>query len=221
MKALFYFIIPCALFLFPSFSHCQQIVFDPTTLSTLVIQHQQQQSKLKDIAKEEGKIAATQTYITAKLEQIKSIEKKMHERLTKVSAVIRNAKDIVYAADISKDIIKYQDEMIELAKGQPALVIVAAKTEKALIERTADLFLYLATATKDGKVNMLDNAQRTAIIRHVVSELRVMRGLAYSVTRRMRVAARVGVLDYINPFDVSMLNQDAAIVKDLLERKNK
>ena len=220
MKALFYFIIPCALLLFPSFSVCQQIVFDPTTLSTLVIQHQQQQSKLKDIAKEESKIAATQTYITAKLEQIKSIEKKMHERLTKVSAAIRNAKDIVYAADISKDIIKYQDEMIELAKGQPALVIVAAKTEKALIERTADLFLYLVTVTKDGKV-MLDSAQRTAIIRHVVSELRVMRGLAYSVTRRMRVAARVGVLDYINPFDASMLNQDAAIVKDLLERKNK
>ncbi|MBT28822.1 MAG: plasmid transfer protein [Thalassobius sp.] len=193
------------------------IVWDPFVMSQLVTQHKAQQAELKKIKKNEGQIFAAQTYISGKMAEIKEIEEKMHTRLKNVTAVVKDAKDIVYATKISKDIGKYQEEMINYARDNPALLAVAYNAEKALVDRTADLFTYVYTnALIGGEINLLDNKQRQEIIEHVVNELRIMRGLAYGVSRKMRMASRTGVLEYLNPFHLKYPDQDLAIVNDIL-----
>ena len=173
----------------------QMVVFDPAVVSTLVINHTAQQLVLSDIKDNEGKIAGYQMAISLQMEKIRQIKDKMYESLTSVQAVVRNAKDIVYASQVAKDIGEYQGEMMDLAGEEPALLVVAAKTELALINRTADLFLYIySIAVVGGDINLMNNAERLKVIRHVIDELRVMRGLAYSVVRRMRVARRAGII---------------------------
>ena len=198
-------------------AHAQQVVWDPAVTSTLVLNHQAQQEKLSDIKNNESRIMVAQVFISQKMEQIRAIEQKMHERLKTVSSVVKDGKNIIYASTIAKDIGKYQGQMIEYARGNNALLIVAYQTEKALIERTADLFTYISGALLGGDFNLLDNKQRHDIILHVVNELRAMRGLAYGVARRMRVARRAGIWKTLNPFDVNYPNRDAAIVEDILK----
>lgn len=200
----------------------QMVVFDPAVVSTLVINHTAQQLVLSDIKDNEGKIAGYQMAISLQMEKIRQIKDKMYESLTSVQAVVRNAKDIVYASQVAKDIGEYQGEMMDLAGEEPALLVVAAKTELALINRTADLFLYIySIAVVGGDINLMNNAERLKVIRHVIDELRVMRGLAYSVVRRMRVARRAGIIRTLNPFGMIYPNNGAAIAKSLIEEFKK
>jgi len=95
---------------------------------------------------------------------------------------------------------------------------VAVKAEAELITRTAELFTYIyTTAIVGGDFNLMDNKQRLDIIRHVVRELRIMRGIAYGIYRRMSVAKRAGILKTINPFRLNYPNSGAAIVNSLLK----
>ena len=213
MKTKFIFI----LLLITSNAGAQQLVFDPAVVSTLVVNHTAQQTALKDIKTSETEIATAQKVIAVQMSYIKELEQKMYISLKNVSIVITGAKDIIYASQIAADIGKYQQQMMEIATGDPILLAVAVKTEAALIKRTADLFTYIyAVAIIGGDFNLMNNKGRLDIIKNVVRELRVMRGLAYGVVRKMRVAKYAGVMKMLNPFGMHYPNNGAAIVQSLL-----
>ena len=205
------------LFMSVELTYSQMIVFDPSVVSTLVINHTAQQNVLKKIKTKESETAAAQKIITTQLETIKQIEQKIYKGLSTVEAIIRQSKDVVYASRIATDIGRYQGQMFDYAKEDPKLLLVAVKAETELINRTADLMTYIATAFIDGDINLMDNKQRLELIMHVVDELRVMRGIAYGIARQIRLAKRVGVMAAINPYAVKMIDNRAAIVKGILD----
>jgi hypothetical protein len=203
--------------LIPGNVRAQQLVFDPAVVSTLVVNHTAQQSALKDIKNSESEIAAAQKVIAVQMSYIRELEQKMYNSLRNVSMVITGAKDIVYASQIAKDIGAYQKQMVEIATGDPILMVVALKTEAALIQRTADLFTYIYTvAFVGGDINLMNNKARLDIIKHVVRELRIMRGMAYGIVRKMRVAKYAGVMKTLNPFGLNYPNNSRAIAQSLL-----
>ena len=196
----------------------QQIVFDPAVVSTLVINHTAQQTALSEIKNNEAEIAASQKVIALQMSHIRELEQKMYNSLRQVSVLIAGARDIVYASRIATDIGNYQKEMVEIARDNPVLLAVAVKTEAALISRTADLLTYIYQfAIVGGDINLMNNKDRLMIIQHVVRELRIMRGMAYGIVRKMRVARYAGVLRTMNPYGIYYPNSGAAIVKSLLD----
>jgi hypothetical protein len=195
----------------------QQVVFDPAVLSTLVINHEAQQNVLVDIKEKETAIATAQTTIATQMAVIRELKQKVYNSMRNVSAIVRDSKSIIYAIDIARDIGEYQGKMISMASGDPTLTIVAVQAEAELISRTAALFTFIyTTAIVGGDFNLMDNKQRLDIIRHVVNELRIMRGIAYGIYRRMTIAKRAGILRTINPFQLNYPNSGAAIVSSLL-----
>jgi hypothetical protein len=195
----------------------QQVVFDPAVLSTLVINHEAQQNVLVDIKEKETAIATAQTTIATQMAVIRELKQKVYNSMRNVSAIVRDSRSIIYAIDIAKDIGEYQGKMISMASGDPTLTIVAVQAEAELISRTASLFTFIyTTAIIGGDFNLMDNKQRLDIIRHVVNELRIMRGIAYGIYRRMTIAKRAGILRTINPFQLNYPNSGAAIVSSLL-----
>jgi hypothetical protein len=203
--------------LIPGITSAQQVVFDPAVVSTLVVNHTAQQSALKDIKNSESEIAAAQKVIAVQMSYIRELEQKMYNSLRNVSMVITGAKDIIYASQIAKDIGAYQKQMVDIAAGDPILMVVALKTEAALIQRTADLLTYIYTvAVVGGDINLMNNKARLDIIKHVVRELRIMRGMAYGIVRKMRVAKYAGVMKTLNPFGLNYPNNSRAIAQSLL-----
>lgn len=195
----------------------QQVVFDPAVLSTLVINHEAQQNVLVDIKEKETAIATAQTTIATQMAIIRELKQKVYNSMRNVSAIVRDSKSIIYAIDIARDIGEYQGKMVTMASGDPTLTIVAVQAEAELISRTAALFTFIyTTAIVGGDFNLMDNKQRLDIIRHVVDELRIMRGIAYGIYRRMTIAKRAGILRTINPFQLNYPNSGAAIVSSLL-----
>ncbi|RDV11887.1 plasmid transfer protein [Pontibacter diazotrophicus] len=199
-------------------SQAQQLVFDPAVVSTLVVNHTAQQEALKDIKDSEGKIFAAQQAITVKMAQIKELEEKMYNSLKSVQSIVGQSKNIVYASSIAQDIGKYQAQMMDIAQGDPELLLIAAKTELALVNRSADLFAYIYQVAVIGTdVNLMSNADRLNLIRHVVDELRVMRGLSYSITQKMRVAKHAGLIRTMNPLGLKYPDNSQAIIQSLME----
>lgn len=203
-----------------SFSHsqAQQLVFDPAVVSTLVVNHTAQQAALNDIKEKETEILAAEHAITFKMMQIRELQEKMYNSLKSVQSIIGQSKNIVYASQIAQDVGKYQGQMMEIAQGDPELVLIAAKTELELVNRTADLFTYIYQVAVVGTdVNLMTNADRLSLIRHVVDELRIMRGLSYSIVRKMRVAKHAGLVRSINPLGLKYPDNSQAIINSLMD----
>lgn len=198
----------------------QQIVFDPAVVSTLVSNHTAQQGVLKDIREQETRIASMQTAISIKMAEIQSLETKMHESLTRVDQVITQGRNVLYASTIAADIGRYQTQMVQLGAGDPELLVVALKGELELINRTADMFEYILQASLGGDINMMNSAERINMIRYVVDNLRIMRGMAYSIVRKMRTAKYAGVWVSINPFNTKYIDNRVARAESLLRDFN-
>jgi hypothetical protein len=198
----------------------QAIVWDPIVQTTMIVNHLEQNSQLKDIKTNESKIATAQSVIALKMEEIRAIEEKVYKSLKSATIVIQNVKDIGYAYEISKEIGKYQSQMGALAKQKPELLIVAARAEVALLSKGADLLNYIIVATTATDANLMNNEQRIRIIRHVVDELRIMRGMAYSIVRQMRYVSMNGFLNNMD-FLGFRYQRDAKLVKQILEEFKK
>lgn len=185
----------------------QSLVLDPALITTLTVAHAEQHETLKDIKKAENQISSFQVLIQAEMNRINALQEKTYKYLSTVNAVVKNGKDIVYASTIAKDIAKYQKQAAQIAKDEPELLLVVAKTEYELIARSADLLLHIYNvALADGEKNLLDNKQRIDLCIHVVNELRAMRGSAYSVMRQLKSAKRNGVLKSLTPKTFRYIN---------------
>jgi hypothetical protein len=211
------YLVSVLAFLFSS-TQAQQLVFDPAVVSTLVVNHTAQQEALNDIKDNEGKIFTAQQSIALKMGEIKRLEEKMYNSLKSVQAIVGQSKNIVYASRIAQDIGTYQGQMVDLARGDNELMLIAAKTELELVNRTADLFTHIYQVAVVGTdVNLMTNADRLSLIRHVVDELRIMRGLSYSIVRRMRVAKHAGLVRTVNPLGLQYPDNSKAIINSLMD----
>lgn len=198
----------------------QTIVWDPAVQTQLIANHLIQNGNLQDIKSNEEKIATAQSIITLKMEEIKRIEEKVYKSLKDVQIVIQNVKDITYAYEISQDIGKYQKEMVKLAKKDPELLLVAIQAEIELLNKGADLLKYIFIAVTATDANLMNNAQRVNLIRNIIDQLRLMRGMAYSIVRQMRYVAMNGILNAFNPLGFQFA-RDKKLVKEILNEFKK
>lgn len=198
----------------------QTIVWDPAVQTQLIANHLIQNGNLQDIKSNEEKIATAQSIITLKMEEIKRIEEKVYKSLKDVQIVIQNVKDITYAYEISQDIGKYQKEMVKLAKQDPELLLVAIQAEIELLNKGADLLKYIFIAVTATDANLMNNAQRVNLIRNIIDQLRLMRGMAYSIVRQMRYVAMNGILNAFNPLGFQFA-RDKKLVKEILNEFKK
>lgn len=211
-------------FLFIIFSFCcyelsyaQKAVWDISCMELLIANHKVQYASFGNIKDNEVQISALQRQISEKMIQIEYFQSKFYNSLKSVEAIIKTGKDIIYASDIAKDIGKYQKQMIQLAVGDPALLLVSAKTELELVNRTADLSQYIYQVAIIGTdVNLMDNKQRVDLLKYVINELRTMRGLAYAVCRQMKTAKRNGVLRTLKPGAFKYKDNRSKLVEQVL-----
>ena len=194
----------------------QQLTVDPIMTATVAIGGSQQNSRLDEMKDHQTKIQQYQALAVTQLGFINQWQKKMYDGLTTVAAVVRDSKNVLEATTIVNDIIKYQLDAANYAKGNPLLIIFAQKTEAEFKGKALNLVLYISTtALKGGKDMMMDAGQRAELINFIVTELRVIRGLAYTASRQMYWAKMDGIFRSLNPF-AGYVNQDKQIADDIL-----
>ncbi|MDH6358929.1 plasmid transfer protein [Parabacteroides sp. PF5-9] len=207
-------LIPCGI-------SAQWRVWDIGAMEAFMAQHKTQYSGFKSIKENEGALYAINIQIENRLEQLREIEEKGYKALKSVELILSNAKDLIYITEVSEDVITYQRKMLQLAFEDPRLTLIAAQTELELIKRTTKLFEYLVVATTGTDINLMNNKFRTDLIKYILSELKVMRGLAFSVWRQLRSAIRFGVAKSIGNINWDKFNyvesqETETIVEEIL-----
>lgn len=194
----------------------QQLTIDPVMTGTMILGGSQQNSRLDEMKSHQTTIQQYQQLAVAQLGFINDFQQKMYTGLTQVAGAVKDAKNIVEAANIVDDIIKYQLQVVKYAQGDPLLLLFAEKTESDFKNRALDLVLYVTTvALKGGKDMLMDAGQRSQLVNHVVLELRLIRGLAYTASRQMYWAQLNGILNSINPYG-GFVSKDKQIANQIL-----
>lgn len=172
-------------------------------------------SFLTPMANATEEIKEYQQTIMEKAIVIRGIEELMYNNLFEVSAIIKDGKNVVSASQLVDEIGQYQEVILEHAGDSPDLTLMAVKTQSALLIRTADLMTYIyESALVGGDENLLNSKQRMELIRNVIKELRIIRGIAYEVSMRMKVASRAEEINSVNIFDLDYPDAD----KEILEK---
>ncbi len=196
----------------------QITVFDRKLVEAIAANHIATMSQLSPIQSNLEEVSATRKIIAEKIIAIQLLKQKYYEHMEIVADTIRDGKNIRHAYDIVQDIGKYQQEMVAYAQDNPALLVIAFDNEAALVSRSADLLTYIFdVAIKGGDENLMTGKQRIELIRHIIHELRIIRGIAYGVLRKMSIAARTGVLNSLNPYHLNYPDKDEFLVGKILE----
>ncbi|WP_338239694.1 hypothetical protein [Persicobacter diffluens] len=162
--------------------------------------------------KSDGLVSMYQRFVESRLSDAKGYTGKSSERLAGVTAmttvvyethrtvksVMKDSKSVAEVSKVLSDIFKYQSEVYEVAKGNAQMMLIAADLEQKSAGRIIDLMDYVNSfALKEGKENLLDAKERASFIRYVIQELRVIRAIAYGMSRRMKTARYGTLWDYI------------------------
>ena len=176
-------------------SFAQMPVIDVLTMEADVVYHENQYEHITFMKENETAIAAAQRVILEQTAKVEEIERKLYNSLKEVDVVIRQGRAIIRAGEYTEKIINYIYQIDTIVIGDPALILIANRTEQALYQRMAGLAEYLTISITGGNVNLMNSVERTRLINHVNSELSFMCGMCYSIKRQMLAAKRNGILN--------------------------
>lgn len=169
-------------------------VVDYAAIEADVVYHEEQYGYITEMKESEFKMMNLQDSVKAKVEKIAAIQTEIYRGLTEVNTAIQNAHSLVYAWNI---ITRITDDVIAidtLVVGHPELILIANRTEAALIDRLVGLKDYLVLSITGGRVNLMNGVQRTSLINHVLTELYIIQGMVHTIRHQMTMALKQGWL---------------------------
>ena len=169
-------------------------VVDYAAIEADVVYHEEQYGYITEMKESEFKMMNLQDSVKAKVEKIAAIQTEIYRGLTEVNTAIQNAHSLVYAWNIITIITDDVIAIDTLVVGHPELILIANRTEAALIDRLVGLKDYLVLSITGGRVNLMNGVQRTSLINHVLTELYIIQGMVYTIRHQMTMALKQGWL---------------------------
>lgn len=140
----------------------------------------------------------------------------IHNSLTQVNQALKSGIAAAQVAQISAEIVRESNAMIEIAGSEPYLLLFAEDVARQTKARGINLVSEVsAFVLKEGSNILMDYEKRDALLRKVILELKVMRALCYSMGRSMYWAKMNGVLKTANPYR-DFINQDTRKAEEII-----
>jgi hypothetical protein len=203
-------------FLMCPFSRAQELVVDPVTSgamlgNSLVINNQ--------LGKTNDKLTAIQTAqlaVAGQLTIVSDLQRKIYKGLSEVASVINHLYTIRDIAETGSDIVHDVQKAVRLARGNPALLLLAQQGaqdfEQRAVSLAADVSAYVL---KGGADNLMDSAERGRLLNHILRELHVLRGIAYGMQRAMYWTQMRGIWVSLDPW-AGWQSEDTRIARSVI-----
>jgi hypothetical protein len=212
MKCLLIFV---AFLLILKDSYAQRVVFDKGHLDIVnsnaasrLAAELSYHASLEQIRKNTDDIAINLTSVSL-------VQTMIHRSLTEVNEALKDAIQVKQMAFLIDDIYRYSREAVELAKGNPELMLFAEASTQQLKYRGIKILGEVSSVVLQQKENVLMNYNvRDELIRKVIDELRIMNALIYGIRQNMYWAKARGVIKSINPYR-QYIDKDLAIMDDI------
>jgi len=145
----------------------------------------------------------------------------LHQRvlngLTQVSGTLSNAMTVKEIYNSSADIVTNTKEALDLAKGNPLLLIFATKASNEFKRRALAMTTEVSRILTGGENNMMDAGERQKLLNYIYDEIRLLAATAYTVKYNMYYAKMNGIWNTLNPFN-AWINNDVQIMRGVIEQ---
>ncbi len=157
-----------------------------------------------------------QLAVTGQLVIVNDLQDKIYKGLSEVSAVVRNLLAVKDIVDISTDIVRDVNKAMDIAGSNPVLLLFAKEGAREFKTRATALAAEVSSfVTRGGRDNLMDSGERAKLLNRIVTELTILRGVAYGMYRSMYWAKQRGILDSLNPY-AGFINIDKRIADDII-----
>ncbi|MGJ1525520.1 hypothetical protein ACR79H_07665 [Sphingobacterium spiritivorum] len=157
-----------------------------------------------------------QLAVTGQLVIVNDLQDKIYKGLSEVSAVVRNLLAVKDITDISTDIVRDVNKAMDIAGSNPVLLLFAEEGAREFKRRATALATEVGSfVTVGGRQNLMDSGERAKLLNRIVTELTILRGVAYGMYRSMYWAKQRGILNALNPY-AGFINIDKRIAEDIV-----
>jgi len=182
-------------------ANSQELVIDPINEAQTALNGSMQNSRLDQMNNHESIIQKAQLAAVANLTFINDVQTKIYNGLTQVSAILKNAADIVYCSQLLKQVVDYQAKIVTNAGNNPLLLAFAENSEYGFITRGYNLVSYISTTVMhQGSDLLMDAGDRARLLMHVKYELQLMVGISYTAAQAVWMARQIGIVQSLNPW---------------------
>lgn len=163
-------------------------------------------------------IQSGQLAVTGQLTIVNDLQRKIYKGLSEISSVMTNLLSVKEIATISSDIVSDVGKAADLAQNNPALLLFAEQGANEFRTRATALAAEVGTfILQGGQNNLMDNGERAKLLNRIVTELSIIRGVAYGLYRSMYYAKMRGILRSLNPY-AGFINIDRQIADDIVRK---
>jgi hypothetical protein len=198
----------------PCFS--QVIYIDPTTSAAMASHSSIINSQLNRTNDNLTLIQRGQLAATGQLTIVNDLQSQIYRGLSEVSAVVRNLLAVKDIAEISIDIVNDANKALQIAGSNPVLLLFAEGGAREFKSRSIALAAEVSSFVLSGGINnLMDSGERARLLGRIVTELTILRGVAYGMHRSMYWAKQRGILNSLNPYS-GFINMDKRIADDII-----
>jgi hypothetical protein len=199
------------------YTNAQDIVYDPLHFESCVANAVVRSSAESTHEQYLGKINNNVNDLNINVGSIVLTQQMIYNALSNVNSALKDGLEVKNMAVIVSDIISYINQCADLAKDDPALLLVAGKIGSEI--RTHATLLVTDVSgfvLKEGDNVLADFNARDELLRKVTQQLQIIDGLAYGEWRSMYWAKQQGLLAALTPFP-AYINRDKLFVTQIIQ----
>ncbi len=192
-------------------------VIDFSVLESLIANHKVQYDAFKKMKNDETKIAGLQKEITDKMAQIQVFKTKYYNSLKNFQVILQSSQDIVYANKLRQQITDNMTKATNIVVNHPEYLPFALDAQTKVLDKISNLIFYVVSVVGVGTdANLMNNADRLDVLRHVIKELRLLNTLSYNVLYILESAVRNGFWKTLVPGAFQPINHGQQYVNDII-----
>jgi hypothetical protein len=181
--------------------HAQELVVDPVTSGAMLANSTVINNQLNTTNNKLTAIQTAQLAVTGQLTIVNNLQNNIYKGLSQVASVINNLYSVKEIAETGSDIVTDVEKAVQTARGNPVLLLFAQQGAQDFEKRAVALATDVsAFVLKGGSDNLMDSSERGKLLNHIVTEMHVLRGLAYGMQRAMYWAQLRGIWASLNPW---------------------
>jgi len=194
----------------------QEVVVDPATSAAIIANSAVINGQLNTTNNNLSLISKGQLAVSGQLVIVNDLQNNILQGLSQVASVINNLTTIKEIGTCGSDIVNDVEQAVTLARSNPILLLFAEQGARDFETRALTLATDVsAFVLQGGTKNLMDSGERGKLLNHILSEMQVLRGIAYGMQRSMYWAKMNGIFRALNPW-AEWQNQDVRIANDVL-----
>jgi hypothetical protein len=170
----------------------------------------------KDARTKQVQVSANEEGNKTLLAKLKVTYRTLQQRYNTLGTAINAANIGLNAVPMVNRIVSNQQELYELAKGNPAIAALAYNTEIAFVDKAHSLVNYLiGLSASIGDINQMKLSDRRIIFDFILTELSAIQDLSGNLVNSVRYVNRTSLIRSLNPMQ-DYIDQDKALADEII-----